>query len=594
MQKRALDDVLERERLLGEVEQLKTALENSLEENARLTEDRDRLMRRVMTLSRDLQASHLRHADMVAARDADRDDENTNAEEELRAAFEELQVLTEELEVSNAALQDANRDLDEKVDERTAQLTIANEALRATEASFQAIANLVPDLLWRANAGGDANWFNDRWFQLTGQTESEPLDKGWFEAVHPMDRGVARALWTSSVDNGEPFQRELRIAAKDGDYRWFLIRAEPVREQQTRICHWFTAGTDIHDQRLAMETIERSELRFRTLIEGMAPLVWRSQGGGKWTWASPQWCAFTGMQEGDTLGIGWLKALHPNDRSKAIDAWSHAQERGTMEFEARIFDAAHDRYRHFRTLARPARSADGRIIEWLGTSTDVHDLLELREHQSVLVAELQHRTRNLMTVVQSIIMRTLKDSTTLDHFRACIDDRMQALARVQGLLSKRDAGMRVAFDALLREELLSQVELDEDGNGAQVSIHGPAGVPLRSAIVQTLALALHELATNALKYGALASPEGHLDIGWHVHREEEDHWLHIDWRESGVASMPDEGESPRGGGYGRALIERALPYQLGARTSYAFEADGVHCTIALKVPMENLVNRSMS
>lgn len=91
-------------------------------------------------------------------------------------------------------------------------------------------------------------------------------------------------------------------------------------------------------------------------------------------------------------------------------------------------------------------------------------------------------------------------------------------------------------------------------------------------------MALHELATNAVKYGALSSPLAHLVVRWHVEKDGVAQQFHVEWRESGV-SMPRSDAVPQGGGYGRELIERALPYQLDARTSYELGADGVRCTI---------------
>src|SRR5205085_10391391 len=102
-----------------------------------------------------------------------------------------------------------------------------------------------------------------------------------------------------------------------GAYRWFFVRAEPMRDDRGGVVGWFAAGTDIHDQRLAMDALQQSELRFRTLVEGMPQLVWRAVGGGQWTWSSPQWSAFTGLGDTDSRGIGWLEAFHPDDRAPA-------------------------------------------------------------------------------------------------------------------------------------------------------------------------------------------------------------------------------------------------------------------------------------
>src|SRR5262249_2512442 len=118
----------------------------------------------------------------------------------------------------------------------------------------------------------------------------------------------------------------------------------------------------------------------------------------------------------------------------------------------------------------------------------------------------------------------------------------------------------------------------------RVITEGPAGVRVRSSSVQTLAMALHELATNAVKYGALAQPSGRLDISWRYEPSGASGkpWLHIDWRESGV-KVPEESSTPRGSGQGRELIERALPYQLKARTRFELGSDGVRCTISIPV-----------
>jgi two-component system CheB/CheR fusion protein len=455
------DQAEERQRLLDEIEQLRTMLESSLDENTRLAEDRDRLLRRVTVLARELQAANTAYsrAQPEPARlgHAEAEEKQSQTEEELRVAFEELQVLTEELEVANTSLHEFNVQLEARVEERTVELDSANSALR------------------------------------------------------------------------------------------------------------------------------KSETVFRTLVEGMPQLVWRSLDQGDWIWSSPQWATYTGQSQQDSLKAGWLAAIHPDDLAAVSMAWQKATATQPLEFEARVYHAREGRHRYFQTRAAAALAEDGSVFEWLGTSTDIDDILQLQQRQSVLVHELQHRTRNLMAVVQSVMMRTIKGSKTLEEFRRCIDDRMQALARVQGLLSRRGSG-KVAFDVLLYAELSSQIELDAEGNGKQVSTSGPHGIPLQSSIVQTLALAIHELLTNAVKYGALAAPAGHLDVTWAVLAGEGiEQRLHVEWMESGVADMPENGAAPRGGGYGRELIERALPYQLGARTSYGFGADGVQCTIEVVV-----------
>jgi two-component sensor histidine kinase len=221
---------------------------------------------------------------------------------------------------------------------------------------------------------------------------------------------------------------------------------------------------------------------------------------------------------------------------------------------------------------------------------DYRELSLKLQHQSValhdseerlraVVAELQHRTRNLISVVGTMAKRTLRTSKTFDDFSATFQDRLEVLGRTQGLLFGAKEGGRVAFDELINSELAAQsVRVGAHG---RVTLDGPKGIPLRTRTVQSLAMVLHELLTNAAKYGALKQPNARLTVRW---RQETlgsgQLWLHLDWKESGV-EMPPLGAKPEGSGQGRELIERVLPYQFDAQTTFAMEADGVHCTISL-------------
>lgn len=207
------------------------------------------------------------------------------------------------------------------------------------------------------------------------------------------------------------------------------------------------------------------------------------------------------------------------------------------------------------------------------------------DRQRVLVSELQHRTRNLLAVVRSITDRTLAGSSSLEAFRATFRDRVDALARVNSLLSRLDEGDRITFSELLRTEL-SAHGVSDGGPEGQVSLHGPENMKLRTSTVQAIALALHELATNALKYGALSQSSGRLSIRWCLEKTAaSERRLKVVWRESGVAIQLGPDDKPLRRGFGHELIERALPYQHKAQTTYAITAKGVHCTITLPISM---------
>jgi two-component sensor histidine kinase len=216
-----------------------------------------------------------------------------------------------------------------------------------------------------------------------------------------------------------------------------------------------------------------------------------------------------------------------------------------------------------------------------GAMVDFTEQREMRDRLSAMVTELQHRTRNLIGVVRAMADRTMRSSADLQEFDAKFRSRLDAMARVQGLLSRLGSGDRIAFDELIETEIAA---LDGEDAAGKIRLEGPRGIRLRSSTVQTLALALHELGANALKHGALAQEGARLEVVWSFEKDGEGGrpWLHIDWRESGVAMPQAPGPGPRSGD-GRELIEHALPYQLGARTNFSLKADGAHCTLALPV-----------
>ena len=456
----------------------------------------------------------------------------------------------------------------------------AQRKLRDSEERLSQFGEASQDVLWIRDAE------TLQWTYLTpafetiyglGREEALTGDnyRNWQDLIVPEDREHAIAS-IARVRAGESVTFEYRVRRpRDGAVRWLRNTDFPITDGAGKVVLIGGIGTDFTE-------VREAELRLQTLVEGMPQLVWRAVDGGEWTWANSQWTDYTGQGEVDFAGWGWLHALHPDDRTDARAAWSDARKQGGFTIEYRLRRAADGEYRWFQTRAAPVRDKAGTIVEWLGTSTEINDLREMQERQGVMVAELQHRTRNLITVIRSLSERTSSNATSIDDFRARFNQRLSALSRVQGLLSHLSAGQRVTLDELLRSELGALGALD--ANDDKVTLDGLAGVRLRSATVQTFALALHELATNAVKYGALATQGGHLTVGWRVvpAADGAEPRLHADWRETGVA-LTEVGAESRGGGYGRELIERALPYQLKARTTYELTPDGVHCTIDVPI-----------
>lgn len=446
---------------------------------------------------------------------------------------------------------------------------MAEAALRDSEERLRDVLDSIAEGF--ANLGPDFTILdvNEATLRLDGRTRSDLVGRSHWDAFPGTANSEVGDLYRQVMRTREPASLEHRYLWPNGRDRWLDVHVYPTADGGIA-----TFWRDITDSKAAADALQASERWQQTLVEGVPQLVWRAVDAGHWTWASPQWTSYTGQAEPDSHDLGWLAVVHPDDRDGARERWHSAIDQGEFRTDCRLYHAAEDRFRWFQTRATPVRSENGEIVEWLGTSTDIDDLRQLQERQGVLVAELQHRTRNLITVVGAMSKQTLRNATTLEEFRDRFADRLSALSRVQGMLSQLTVGQRVTFDELLRSELAALNTADD-----KVTLSGPADVELRSADLQTFALALHELATNALKYGALASDDGRLTVQWEMITDDDGiSRLRVDWRETGV-DVPQVAEEQRGGGYGRELIEQALPYQLDAKTSYEITPEGVHCVI---------------
>jgi PAS domain S-box-containing protein len=328
---------------------------------------------------------------------------------------------------------------------------------------------------------------------------------------------------------------------------------------------------------LAAERLAASEERFRTLAVNIPQLVFRTRENGARSWGSPQWELYAGLSDSESREFGWLDAVHPDDREVTLQGWEQARQRGLYSVEHRIRRNADGEYRWHQTRAVPTPMTEGGEVEWVGTSTDIHELRGLQSRQQVLLAELQHRTRNLLALVQAMARRILRSAGSFKEFTAEFESRLAALSRVQGLVSSTEKGT-IPLRRLIEAELTAHSE----DTSERINVDGP-DVELPTTSAQTMALAVYELATNAVKYGAIGQATGRLSVMWRLDDSEEPRRIVLEWRESGVAMADPAG--PRRSGYGRELIERALPYQLNAETRMDFNPDGICCVIAVPVSM---------
>lgn len=213
--------------------------------------------------------------------------------------------------------------------------------------------------------------------------------------------------------------------------------------------------------------------------------------------------------------------------------------------------------------------SSGAVRGYMKIAQDVTDRKRDEQRQALLLAELQHRVRNVLAMVRSLVRRTLDGAVSIEEAGRQIEGRLDALARTQALLT-RALGVGVDLEAIVRDELVAQAAEEE-----RFTIAGPR-VYLAPKAAEVVTLVLHELATNAAKYGAFRQEGARLLVKWRTDQEQEPPWLELNWRETGV-SVPASGE--RRSGFGTELINRKVPCELRGSGNIDFRPDGVEAVI---------------
>lgn len=465
----------------------------------------------------------------------------------------------------------------------------AEQRVRESDDRLRRFGEASLDVLWIRDAE------NLQWSYLTpafetiyGLSRDKVLTgdnyRSWLDLVLPEDREHADAN-IGRVRAGEHVTFEYRIRRPaDAAIRWLRNVDFPISNAAGEVTLIGGIGHDITEMKLREEQLETSEERLRNATQVARLGLWDWNVRTDVIYWSDEHFRMEGYGVGEVVPSyeAWAARIHADDRAMTEAALRRAMDQRT-EF-AHEFRVVHPDGSVHWLSGRGSFFYDesGQPSRMVGAMVDTTERREWEQRQNVLLAELQHRTRNLMAVMQSMFEKTRRGSKCIEELTATYKDRMSALARVQALLSQLKDTDRITFDGLIRDELSALGAVDASGRGERVTLHGPEGVRLRSSTLQTFGLALHELGTNAVKYGALAQPEGQLTVRWCLVGPPTRPRLRIEWIESGV-SVPDVKAVAKGSGYGRELIERALPYQLQAETSYHLGEDGVRCTIELPV-----------
>lgn len=453
----------------------------------------------------------------------------------------------------------------------------AERTQREGEDFFHALADNISPFVWMADETGSISWYNKRWYDYTGTTLDEMKGWGWRKVHHPehVDRVVDKI--SQCFATGEEWEDTFPLRAHDGTYRWFLSRALPIRDARTgKVVRWFGTNTDITEH---LAEAERNAQLAAIVSTSPDAIISLSTAGTVLSW-NPGAEAIFGYTADEIIGRS-ERILFPDDADEEFkEKYRHlrlgehvSRDSVRRRKDGTLIDVA--------TNAAPMRGTDGRIVGFSAVLTDIRERKRVEKHLRVVMRELSHRTKNLLAVIMAMVRQTARHSNDVAVLQAELIQRLQSLSASHDLLVAQDwAGAPV-------EGLIQAVLQPFIGNSSQsLECEGP-NVVVNAVAAQNLGLALHELATNAAKYGALSVTCGKVNVTWSIEPGEGGSpILSLLWTEhSGPAVEP-----PRSKGFGHVVIERVVAQALSAQVGYEFPADGVRWSIS--IPSEFIVRWS--
>jgi len=271
-----------------------------------------------------------------------------------------------------------------------------------------------------------------------------------------------------------------------------------------------------------------------------------------------------------TTGAGFLARVHVDDRAryKSI-VRSVRPDRSSYAVTFR-FIRPDGREAWLEEAAKADFDAEGRLIRLKGLTLDITERKRAEEHQGLLIAELDHRVKNVLARVAAVAMYTRQGSRSMDELVQALDGRIQSMANAHALLSQ-SGWQGVGLADLVRLQLAPYASVEN------TKISGP-DVTLTAAATEAVAMVIQELVTNAAKYGSLSTPKGRVLVNWYRRRSENSATsLIIEWRERGGPQIA----APTQSGYGTSLIRDLIPHELGGTVDLVFASDGVRCRIEI-------------
>ena len=442
---------------------------------------------------------------------------------------------------------------------------------------------------WRWDAGSGRITLSRRAGQILGHAPGPSLT--WRDlraSLSESGRLRIGGLVGEAIERGRPYFFECRIVRADGSEVIIGVRGQPLAGPEGGLSGMVGVVQDITTRVEARDALLGREQRLRvaTSLARLGIFEWHMLDDHA-IWENERMFEIFGRtpEDGSVGKTEFLnEVLHPDDRKAVRAAISSAlREDGILHVAGRVRRKSDGAWRTIEMAGRLERDAPNRLPRRLiGVVADVTDRRLAEERQSLLIRELHHRVKNTLATVQAIVGSTARTASSIESFYEAFVGRIMSLAHTHAVLTE-DTWQTASLRTLLVNELKPYAEGTMEGAAdGRVSLDGPP-VDLASEIAVPIGMAIHELTTNAAKYGALSTRGGRVAVAWSLLPGGPAGTLRFEWRESGGPPV----EPPRRQGFGSRLLQRVLTTQVQAEVTTDYAPEGFRLTMLAPLPQRN-------
>jgi PAS domain S-box-containing protein len=437
-----------------------------------------------------------------------------------------------------------------------------------SERRFRLMAEHAPVMIWMCDAEGKCLHLN-RMLREFWQVEEDDIgDFDWRRLMHPDDVPHVMTAMAAALEQQQCVVVRGRYRNAEGEYRILETRANPRFSSGGKFMGLTGVNSDITERERAEKALRDSEERFRMVVEASPAGMIMTDGAGRILMINALCERLFGYERDELLGKKIevlvpqsVREYHPTLRT------GHMKEPTPRLVKREVMGRCKDgREIPLEVGVNPILTSDG--VRVIATVADIAERKRAEAQRELLLAELNHRVKNTLAVVQGLAHLTFKQA--VGPARAAFEGRLQALAGAHDLLT------RSHWESTSLAQLAADTLQTGGGAGQRLTAEGP-DVSLHPHAALIIALALHELFTNALKHGALSSDTGAVSFNWKKLADES--MIRMEWRETGGPPVA----RPAHKGFGSMLLERALARDLGGRVEVSFDPGGVACVIEMPV-----------